>query len=100
MYDRYKEPDGYATPKDAKKKRTEMIPRNRRAVPPKLGAGKSRKINLIAEEAWLDRIDEWRKRQPWPSPTRSDAIRRLVDRSLDADENGGDKPKPKKSKPA
>jgi hypothetical protein len=77
-----------------------MIPRNRRAVPPKLGAGKSRKINLIAEEAWLDRIDEWRKRQPWPSPTRSDAIRRLVDRSLDADENGGDKPKPKKSKPA
>ena len=78
------------------KMRTEMIPRNRRAVPPKLAAGKSRKINLIADAEWLDRIDEWRKRQDWPSPTRSDAIRTLVDQALGADAND-DKPKPKKS---
>jgi hypothetical protein len=98
MYEGYKEPDGYATPKDAKKMRAEMIPRNRRAVPPKLGAGKSRKINLIAEEAWLDRIDEYRARQPWPAPTRSDVIRKFVDQGLDAEAHGDKKPKPKKPK--
>jgi hypothetical protein len=77
--------------------RTEMIPRNRKAVPPKLGAGKSRKINLIAEEAWLNRIDEYRARQPWPAPTRSEVIRKFVDQGLDAADGGG-KPKPKKTR--
>jgi hypothetical protein len=74
--------------------RAEMIPRNRTAVPPKLGAGKSRKINLIAEEDWLARIDDYRKRQPGLSPTRSEVIRKFVDQGLDA-ADAGDKPKPK-----
>ena len=75
-----------------KKMSIEMIPRNPTAVPPKLGAGKSRKINLIAEEAWLARIDEYRKRQPGLSPTRSEVIRKFVDQGLDAADAAGAKP--------
>jgi hypothetical protein len=79
------------------KMRAEMIPpRKRRDVPPKLGDGKSRKINLIAEEAWLARIDEYRKRQPGLSPTRSEVIRKFVDQGLDAADAGGDKPAKRK----
>jgi hypothetical protein len=78
--------------------RAEMIPRNRTAVPPKLGDGKSRKINLIAEEAWLDRIDEYRKRQPGLSPTRSEVIRKFVDQGLDAAVAGNKPSKPRKPK--
>jgi metal-responsive CopG/Arc/MetJ family transcriptional regulator len=71
-----------------------MIHRRRAALPPKL-ADETQRINLIADRKWLDKIDEWRKRQGWPAPTRSDAIRRLVDQALDAPK--GDKPKkPKK----
>jgi len=46
----------------------------------------SRKINLIADRAWLDRIVEWRKIQDWPYPSRSEAIRRLVELALEGSE--------------
>jgi hypothetical protein len=64
------------------------------AVPPKL-ADKTQRINLLADRKWLDKIDDWRKRQEWPSPNRSDAIRILVEMGLQAAGNGGDKPKKK-----
>jgi hypothetical protein len=35
------------------------------------------------DETWLQRIADWRRQQP-DMPTMSDAIRRLVDRALDA----------------
>ena len=67
--------------------------RKPRKVPPKLGAGKSKKINLVAEEAWLTKLDNWCKQQGWPVPTRSDAIRTLVERAIDADGLKPKKPK-------
>jgi metal-responsive CopG/Arc/MetJ family transcriptional regulator len=74
-------------------KEPEMIHRNRTSMPPKL-ADETQRINLLADRKWLDKIDDWRKRQEWPSPTRSDAIRILVEMSLDR-ELSADKPKKK-----
>jgi hypothetical protein len=74
--------------------RAEMIQRTHREVVPKLAAH-TQKINLLADKDWLDLIDEYRKRQGFPTPTRSDAIRRLVDQALEAN---GIKHKPKKPK--
>jgi hypothetical protein len=76
------------------KMRAEMIQRTHREVVPKL-ATHTQKINLLADKDWLDLIDEYRKRQGFPTPTRSDAIRRLVDQALEAN---GIKHKPKKPK--
>jgi metal-responsive CopG/Arc/MetJ family transcriptional regulator len=76
------------------KMRAEMIQGKRREVVPKLAAH-TQKINLLADKDWLDLIDEYRKRQGFPTPTRSDAIRRLVDQALEAN---GIKHKPKKPK--
>jgi hypothetical protein len=76
-----------------------MIHQERVALPPKL-ADDTQRINLLADRKWLNKIDEWRKRQAWPGPTRSDAIRQLVDWALEAQSKGnGDKPaKPKPKK--
>jgi hypothetical protein len=63
--------------------RAEMIQRTQREVVSKLAAH-TQKINLLADKDWLDLIDEYRKRQGFPTPTRSDAIRRLVDQALEA----------------
>jgi len=41
------------------------------------------RLNLIAPVDWLKRIDAWRRHQP-NLPTRSEAIRRLVELGLDA----------------
>jgi hypothetical protein len=74
-----------------------MIHREEVELPPKL-ADETQRINLLADRKWLNKIDEWRKRQEWPSPTRSDAIRILVEAGIEALSPGdGDKPaKPKK----
>jgi hypothetical protein len=64
----------------------------------------SQKINLLADKVWLGRIDEYRKREGFPTPTRSDVIRVLVTQALEAHgikpkkiEPDGDRPKRKKS---
>ena len=64
-------------------------------MPPKL-ANETTRIALVVDREWLKRISAWRRQQPDPMPSMSDAIRRLVDRSLDADAPSGDKPKPKR----
>lgn len=51
------------------------------------------RLNLIAPLDWLKRIDAWRRHQP-DLPSRSEAIRRLVDLGLEAGERR-DKSKPK-----
>jgi hypothetical protein len=89
----------YATPHGRSihgvlKMRAEMIQGKRKAVVPKLAAH-TQKINLLADKDWLDLIDEYRKRQGFPTPTRSDAIRRLVDQALEVN---GIKPKHRKPK--
>jgi hypothetical protein len=68
-----------------------MIPVRRRMVA-KLASAVQR-LNLIAPMDWLKRIDAWRRHQP-DLPSRSEAIRRLVDLGLKAGERR-DKPKPK-----
>jgi hypothetical protein len=65
----------------------------KRTLPPKL-APETQRINLLADRKWLNKIDDWRKRQPWPSPNRSEAIRALVEMALAAGD--GDKHKPRK----
>lgn len=74
--------------------RAEMIQRKRTEVVPRLAAH-TQKINLLADKEWLSLIDEYRKRQGFPTPTRSDSIRRLVDQALEAN---GIRHKPKKPK--
>jgi len=56
----------------------------------KLAAAVQR-LNLIAPVDWLKRIDAWRRHQP-TLPSRSEAIRRLVELGLDAADKRG-KPK-------
>ena len=68
-----------------------MIPVRRRMVA-KLASAVQR-LNLIAPMDWLKRIDAWRRHQP-DLPSRSEAIRRLVDLGLEAGERR-DKSKPK-----
>jgi hypothetical protein len=68
-----------------------MIPVRRRMVA-KLASAVQR-LNLIAPLDWLKRIDAWRRHQP-DLPSRSEAIRRLVDLGLEAGERR-DKSKPK-----
>ena len=72
-----------------------MIPDRRRMVA-KLASAVQR-LNLIAPVDWLKRIDAWRRHQP-NLPSRSEAIRTLVDRGLEAEAQGDKadkKPKPK-----
>lgn len=55
-------------------------------MPPRLDKdAPSGRINVIASEALLDRIEEWRARQR-PIPTKSEAARMLMEMALDADE--------------
>jgi hypothetical protein len=68
-----------------------MIPVRRRMVA-KLASAVQR-LNLIAPMDWLKRIDAWRRHQA-DLPSRSEAIRRLVDLGLEAGERR-DKAKPK-----
>lgn len=69
-----------------KMKEPEMIHRKLASMPPKL-ADETQRINLLAERKWLNKIDDWRKQYEWP-PTRSDAIRQLVDIGVEALANG------------
>lgn len=53
-------------------------------MPPKLDdKSPTARIYMLAPEAWVARIDEWRA-QRRPIPTRSEAIRLLVDEALEA----------------
>ena len=61
-------------------------------MPPKLEKdAKSGRIIMIASEPLLDRVEEWRRQQP-RIPTKSEAVRILVEQALDARER--QKPKP------
>lgn len=56
---------------------------DRRRMVAKLASAVQR-LNLIAPVDWLKRIDAWRRKEP-NLPTRSEAIRRLVEIALDAE---------------
>jgi metal-responsive CopG/Arc/MetJ family transcriptional regulator len=67
-----------------------MIPD--RPLPPKL-APDVKKVNLIAPTDLLARVDHYRRSRP-DLPNRSEAIRRLIEKGLEA-EAREKKPKPK-----
>jgi metal-responsive CopG/Arc/MetJ family transcriptional regulator len=48
---------------------------------------KDQRIQLVADAAFIAQVDEWRRRQP-DLPSRSEAIRRLVNRALKTDSKG------------
>lgn len=58
-----------------------------RRMPPKL-EDETKRMNLVAPASWLKRIDEWRRHQP-DLPNISEAIRRLVEKGLDAERKKG-----------
>lgn len=53
-------------------------------MPPKLDTEDSERLQLVAPPSWIARIDDWRRRQP-KIANRSEAIRLLVEKALDAD---------------
>lgn len=56
------------------------------AVPPKLSqSSPSGRINVIATEELLQRVEEWRAKQR-PIPNKSEAARMLIERALEAEE--------------
>lgn len=58
-------------------------------MPPKLEDGSTtERVQIVAPASWLERIEEWRRRQT-KIPSKSEAIRILVDQALEA-ERGND----------
>jgi hypothetical protein len=41
------------------------------------------RLNMVAPTAWVKKIDDWRRKEP-DLPNLSEAIRRLVERGLEA----------------
>jgi hypothetical protein len=52
------------------------------------------KLMFVAPLDWIKKLDSWRRNQP-DVPTRSESIRRLVEKAIAADEKAEKKPKPK-----
>ncbi|WP_108609195.1 hypothetical protein [Aminobacter sp. MSH1] len=62
------------------RKDRDMLP----AMPPKLEDGTpTERIQIVAPQTWVARIEEWRRKQP-RIPSKSEAIRILVDKALDS----------------
>jgi hypothetical protein len=56
-------------------------------MPSKLEIGtETTKIHLAVLKTWVDKIDEWRAKQR-PIPNKSEEIRVLVERALEAEED-------------
>ena len=67
---------------------TGTISRTAAPMPPKLEEGSAtERVQIVAPTSWMKRVEEWRrKRQRIPS--KSEAIRQLVDIALEADAKG------------
>jgi hypothetical protein len=39
----------------------------------------TKRLNMIAPAAWFELVEDWRRRQPSPMPSVSEAIRRMVE---------------------
>jgi hypothetical protein len=54
-------------------------------MPPKLDdQSPTERVQLVTTAAWMERLEEWRRKQP-RIPSKSEAIRMLVERALDAE---------------
>lgn len=57
----------------------------KKSMPPKLESGTpTERIQIVAPATWVERIEEWRRGQP-RIPSKSEAIRLLVDMAIDAE---------------
>jgi len=55
------------------------------AMPPKLEQdAETERVQIVASASWVQRVEEWRRKQP-RIPSRSEAIRLLVDRAMAAE---------------
>lgn len=53
------------------------------SMPPKLEDGiPTERIQIVAPTTWVERVEEWRRKQP-RIPSKSEAIRMLVDLALE-----------------
>lgn len=58
-------------------------------MPPKLDDNSpTERVQLVTTVAWMERLEEWRRKQP-RIPSKSEAIRMLVERALDAEAKHG-----------
>jgi hypothetical protein len=49
---------------------------------------KTKRLNMVVPASWIEKIDDWRARQPG-LPNVSEAIRRLVEIGIEASKKGG-----------
>jgi hypothetical protein len=58
-------------------------------MPPKLDKeSETERLQVVAPASWVRRVEEWRRAQP-RIPSRSEAIRQLVDAGLEATKKSG-----------
>lgn len=68
--------------------RTQTIP-EMRPMPPKLDEeSPTERVQIVTTAAWVARVEEWRRKQP-KIPSKSEAIRMLVDQALESGEKRG-----------
>lgn len=54
-------------------------------MPPKLEEdSETERVQIVAPSSWVQRVEEWRRKQP-RIPSKSEAIRLLVDQALAAE---------------
>jgi hypothetical protein len=54
-------------------------------MPPKLDTDSAtERVQLVTTAAWMERLEEWRRKQP-RIPSKSEAIRMLVEKALEAE---------------
>ena len=58
----------------------------KRHMPPKIEPGTpTQRIQILAPHSWVERVDQWRRKQEGAIPSRSEAIRILVTMALAID---------------
>jgi Arc/MetJ-type ribon-helix-helix transcriptional regulator len=68
----------------------EKSQRLEKSMPPKLEDDvPTERVHIVAPETWVRRVDEWRRKHP-KLPNRSEAIRLLVDLSLQAEQGAAE----------
>lgn len=58
-------------------------------MPPKLDEkSPTERVQIVTTAVWMERVEEWRRRQP-KIPSKSEAIRILVDMALAGEKQAG-----------
>lgn len=58
-------------------------------MPPKLDdQSPTERVQIVTTSAWMARVEEWRRKQP-KIPSKSEAIRMLVDQALATEKSRG-----------